>query len=377
MADEAIEAADLTPVVRRLLDDPGAEITRVQQTGLGWLNLMDAELHRISGTARLSDRRPVSWSLVAKSFSPPASDATAGQADAWDFWKREVNAYTSGALDELPGELSAPRCAGVLQRPRGALWLCLEEIQDADRGPWSLERFEEVARRVGSFNGAYLASRPIPDAEGLGAGGLRSWVALGADTLEGRDLGIGRGPLAVTATPNLEALAALLADRGRLLTALDDLPQTFVHRDVTPVNVLVRRGRANRDPFVVLDWALAGQGAIGEDAAGIVGATLWQLLIDPSEAPDIEKSVLRGYVAGLRGAGWHGDEALVRFGYAATLALRFAPLIVWWADLLDQPDRADWFKRKFGRPPQRLAEAWGTLQDFTLSRADEARTFAD
>lgn len=376
MTDEAVDAADLTPVVRRLLDDPGAEVTGVHRTGLGWLNLMDAELHRISGSARTSDGRSVSWSLVAKTFSPPASDATASHASAWDFWKREINAYTSGALDELPGELSAPRCAGVIQRPDGAVWLCLEEIADTDRGPWSHERFEEVARRVGAFNGAYLTSRPIPDAEGLGAGGLRSWVEFLADSREGRDPRITRGPLAVAATPNPEALTALLADRGRLLAALDGLPQTFVHRDVTPVNVLVRRGQADGEPFIVLDWALAGLGALGEDAAGIVGATLWQLLIDPSQALAIEKRVLRGYLAGLRHAGWHGDEAEVRFGYATTLALRFAPLTAWWADLVDQPDKADWFERKFGLPPDRLAEAWGTLQEFTLSRGNEVRRLA-
>jgi hypothetical protein len=376
MTEEAVDAVDLTPVVRRLLDDPGAEVTDVDRTGLGWLNIMDAELHRISGSARMADGRSVGWSLVAKTFAPPAGDATPSHGGTWDFWKREVNAYASGALDELPGELSAPRCAGVIQRPNGVLWLCLEEIADTDPGPWSHERFEEVARRVGAFNGAYLTSRPIPEAEGLGVGGLRSWVELLADSLEGRDPRATRGPLAVAATPNPEALTALLADRGRLLAALDGLPQTFVHRDVTPVNVLVRRGQAVRNPYVVLDWALAGQGAVGEDAAGIVGATLWQLLIDPAQAPAIERRVLRGYLTGLRGAGWQGDEAKVRFGYATTLALRFAPLIAWWADLLDQPDKADWFERKFGRPPARLAQAWGRLQEFTLSHGNEVRRLA-
>jgi hypothetical protein len=319
----------------------------------------------------------VSWSLVAKTFAPPASDATATDPVAWDFWKREINAYASGALDDLPGNLSAPRFGGVVERPDGSLWLCLEEIADAVRGPWSLERFEDVARRVGAFNGAYLEGRPVPDVEGLGAGGLRSWVGLGAELLEGPGAATIHGPLAVAATPSSQALARLAANRGRMLAALDGLPQTFVHRDVTPVNVLVRGGQAGRDSYVVLDWALAGLGAMGEDAAGIVGATLWQLLVDPTEAVALEEHVLRGYLAGLHEAGWRGDEADARFGYVATLALRFGPLTAWWADELDRPDRADWFERKFSRQPRRIAEAWGRFQEFTLGRADEARRLAD
>lgn len=371
MADEAVDAADLTPVVRRLLEDPNAEVTGVRREGLGWLNLMDAELHRISGSARMSDRRSVSWSLVAKTFTPPASDATASDPSGWDFWKREINAYVSGVLDDLPGGLEAPRFGGVLQRPGGALWLCLEEISDSSVGPWPLDRFEEVATRVGAFNGAYLTGRPIPGAEGLGPGGLRSWVELGVALHEGQVSSAARGPLAIVATPDRGALETLIADQGRMLAALDELPQTFVHRDVTPVNLLLRPDEAGRSPFVVLDWALAGRGALGEDAAGLVGATLWQLLIDPTEAVALEDRVLRGYLAGLRDAGWHGDQADVRFGYVTTLALRFAPLIGWWAGELDRADKADWFERKFGRPPPRLAEAWGTLQEFVLSRADD------
>ena len=372
MADEAVDLAELTPVVRRLLEDPDAEITDARREGLGWLNLMDAELDRISGTARTADGRSVSWSLVAKTFAPPARDATASDPTAWDYWKREINAYASGALDDLPGQLSAPRFAGVVERPDGSRWLCLEEIADAARGPWSLERFEDVARRVGAFNGAYLEGRPVPDAQGLGAGGLRSWVGLGAELLEGPHAATIHGPFAVAAAPNSQALARLAADRGRMLAALDGLPQTFVHRDVTPVNLLVRGGQAGRDSYVVLDWALAGLGAIGEDAAGIVGATLWQLLIDPTEANALEEHVLRGYLAGLHEAGWPGDEADARFGYVATLALRFVPLTAWWADELDRPDRADWFERKFGRRPGGIAEAWGRFHEFTLSRADDA-----
>jgi phosphotransferase family enzyme len=363
--------AELAPLVLRLLDEPSAELIEWRDEPLGWINLMDAALHRVSGVARV-DGRTVDWSLVMKGFPRPEPEASATNLASWDYWKREINAYASGTLDSLPGGFTAPRFAGVIPRPDGALWLGLEEIAGVDPRPWPLERFEAAARSAGAFGGAYLDGFALPDADGLGPGGLRSWVELLAGVLGARSPRARRGPLATRAAPRADDLAALLADRAPLLGALDRLPQTFVHRDFTPVNLLVRATAAGADEFVAIDWAIAGAGALGEDAAGMVGASLWQLLAEPSRAKALEERVMRGYLDGLKDAGWHGDDGAVRFGYAATLALRFAPLTPVWADALDDPGKAEWFGRKFGRPPETVATAWGELQEFLLDRAAEA-----
>jgi phosphotransferase family enzyme len=362
------DVAELTPLVRRLLDEPAAELTAWRVEPMAWINLMDAALYRVGGAASVRGR-VAEWSLVMKLFPRPEPSATASDPAGWDYWKREINAYACGALDSLPSGFTAPRFAGVVIRPDGAVWLGLEEIADVDHRPWPLKRFEAAARCAGTFNGAYLDGVPLPVADGLGPGGLRSWVELLAALAGGPPSG---GPLATLATPRPEDLLSLLAERERLLSALDRLPQTFAHRDFTPVNLLVRATSEAPDEFVTIDWAIAGAGALGEDAAGIVGATLWQLLAEPSAAAALEERVLRGYVAGLEDAGWHGDEALVRFGYAATLGLRFAPLTPAWAADLDDPAKAEWFGRKFGRPPEQIAVAWGQLQDFVLDRGAEA-----
>jgi Phosphotransferase enzyme family len=361
------DAVELTPLVRRLLDEPAAELAEWHREPLGWINLMDAGLYRVSGAARV-DGRPVDWSMVMKMFRRADAGTTASDAAGWDYWKREINAYASGALDSPPGGFSAPRFVGFLSAHDDAMWLAIEEIRDTDQQAWSLDRFEAAARCAGAFNGAYLGAVPLPNADGLGPGGLRSWVELLASVAEGSP----GGALASVATPRPHDLRALLAEREALLTALDRLPQTFVHRDFTPVNLLVRAPAERPAEFVAIDWAIAGAGALGEDAAGLVGATLWQLLAEPSDAEALEERVLQGYVAGLNEAGWDGDVALVRFGYVATLALRFAPLTPAWAPDLDDRAKAEWFGRKFGRPPDQIATAWGQLQDFVLDRGAEA-----
>ena len=361
------DAVELTPLVRRLLDEPAAELAEWHCEPLGWINLMDAALYRVSGSARV-DGRPLDWSMVMKMFRRPDTGTTASDPAGWDYWKREINSYASGALDSLPGRFVAPRFAGVLSGHGDAMWLAIEEIRDTDHQAWSLDRFEAAARCAGAFNAAYLDGVPLPTAGGLGPGGLRSWVELLASVAG--DLP-GDGPLASIATPRPDDLRALLAEREALLAALDRLPQTFVHRDFTPVNLLVRPGPERSPEFVAVDWAIAGVGALGEDAAGMVGATLWQLLAEPSDAEALEERVLQGYVDGLNEAGWDGDKALVRFGYAATLALRFAPLTPAWAPDLDDEAKAEWFGRKFGRPPDQIAAAWGQLQDFVLDRGAE------
>jgi hypothetical protein len=231
---------------------------------------------------------------------------------------------------------------------------------------------------MGRFNGGYVAGEPLPAVEGLGPGGLRSWVSASRGWAAAGAVSR-RTPasLGVRAVPDLDAVMRLLLDAERMLDQIDRLPQTFVHRDATPGNVLVRATADGNELFVLIDWMLAGRGALGEDAAGIVGATAWQLLTEPRDARALEERVLTGYLAGLRDAGWNGDDRLVRFGYAATLALRFAPLILAWVPELDDTSKSDWFVRKFARPAADVADAWGEMLPFLLARGQEARSLAD
>ena len=53
-------------------------------------------------------------------------------------WNRELLAYLSGLLDDLPGDLAAPRYLGGAEHAGRVTWLWLEEVSD-DRGrAWPL-----------------------------------------------------------------------------------------------------------------------------------------------------------------------------------------------------------------------------------------------
>jgi hypothetical protein len=99
------------------------------------------------------------------------------------YWKREVLAYQSGLLDDLPEGLAAPRCYGVVNRGDGLLWLWLEDITDT-RGPrWPLSCYGRAARHLGRFNGAYAMGRSLPNASWLSAGWLRATLAWSAPVI--------------------------------------------------------------------------------------------------------------------------------------------------------------------------------------------------
>lgn len=377
-APRKLNRDELTPFVHRLLEDDDAEIVTWDQAPFGWLNLMDAQLQRVSGTATVglvSGRRKIEWSLVLKTFPRPPSDAPASNPASWDYWKREVITYTSGALDGLPGDLGVPRLLGVSEDLDGTLSLWLEEILNAAAEPWPMLRYRAAAHALGLFNASYLNGKPIPRDAGLGAGGLRSWVDAGIDFME-TDAEWWAQPLMQRGIPAFEEVLQLCSDAPVLLGALDRLPQTFVHRDAWPRNLLVRNVGHRHERFVAIDWAICGLGAIGEEPAGMVGPALWHFLVEPTAAARLEGAVFAAYLAGLREGGWNGDEQLVRFGFTATLALRFAVLIPPWVGAGWLTDNPDWTEKKFGRPTGEIVEGWGDLMRFLLTLGDEARTLA-
>jgi hypothetical protein len=101
----------------------------------------------------------ISWSLILKALCAP--DIVGGPSD-WGLWNREALAYGSDALDDLPGGIAAPRCLGITEFVSEGTWLWLEDLGDELRSPWPLVVWRSTARRLGHFNGAYLAGRHLP-----------------------------------------------------------------------------------------------------------------------------------------------------------------------------------------------------------------------
>ena len=175
-----------------------------------------------------------------------------------------------------------------------------------------------------------------------------------------------------SAVPDREAVGRVADQHRELLATLDTLPRTFAHGDATPGNLLVRLLPDGGEQLVAVDWMLAGPAAVGEDAAGMVGASLWQFLWEAADAAELEGAVLPAYLEGLREGGWTGSESDVRQAYAIHLALRIGLLIPAWAQKLDTAPDPSWYERRFGRPINEVAAGWGRLSTFALGdRVDE------
>jgi hypothetical protein len=369
----AIDATALESRLRRVLGEPAARLRdgwrcEALEGGAGGA----LGVYRLTGTVSVGPG-PRPWSLVLKICAPDDE----GSADAWVYPGREARAFRAGFLTDLPG-LAAPACHEVETGPDGTIRLWLEYLTDDAPGQWPPERHAFAATCLGRFNGAFLAGRPMP---------TDPWLTNRALHTRLDDMGPTIASLATLARPDghplvrrfyppavLAALDGLWADRHAFLNALERLPQTVCHRDPHRRNMFIRR-ETNGDRLVLIDWALCGISAVGEDLAGMVmGNLLWfeQERLSPADADAL---CFAAYLDGLREAGWHGDPRLARLGYlvAACMVhmLGYDPNA---AAGLGTPEAHPVIERIFARPVEDVvarhaAETW----PFKLALVAEAR----
>jgi sugar lactone lactonase YvrE len=94
--------------------------------------------------------------------------------------------------------------------------------------------------------------------------------------------------------------------------------RTLCHLDVWPANLIDDDGTS-----VLLDWAFAGEGAVGEDVANLIVDSFADGLMDVRLLPELAESVTDRYLEGLRDGGWSGSDDAVRFAIAACGAAKY------------------------------------------------------
>jgi hypothetical protein len=369
-----VDADTLAPLVRRSLGDEAAIITHSEMApltaGYAGETVGGRGVYRFSGEAT-SHGATRSWSLILKVLGKMRGIGSTDPVD-WDYWRREILAYQSGLLENLPG-ISAPRCLGVVEYPGNEFWIWLEEVTDAGNPNWDMADYARAARDLGRFNGAYLTgAMPLPDHPWLTRGRVASWLALGADVLADLPAHLaGRTRRHWLSAAQTERVEALWAGRAPLLAALDRLPRSLCHHDA------FRRNLFGGPRTTAIDWQIVGTGAVSEELMPLVAISLQFMNVPVSAAPELEANVLAGYLEGLRDAGWHGDERLVRFGYAAATGL-FAGVatVGMWQSLSDASGYQS-AEGIFGHPIDAIIDTWSELQDHFLDLGEEALTLAD
>jgi hypothetical protein len=362
-----IDPANLNQVVRTVLGEPDAVVSTLQVVNLP---VRARSLHILHGTALVAGlERP--WRLALKVLAP-----VAGQDDPAHtvYWKREGLLYGSGVLADLPPGIRAPRCYRCEEQADGSVWLWLEHVRDDAEQPWATERWRLIARRLGQFNGAYLAGRPFPSAPALGGRRLRTWLE--------RHVPLVARIAVAPSNPNVrhwwpqpivDAILRLWSERDALCDALEELPQTFGHGDAIRRNLLTQRLPNGSNETVAIDWEHAGYYAAGEEVGQTLSVAAAFFDAAPADLPALDEAIFTSYLAGLTDAGWQGDPRPVRFAYCAHAALRNLFNAVG-TTVPDEAGRAN-AVATYGHTWEELAERRAEIRPFLLERASEAQMF--
>ncbi|MCS7463925.1 aminoglycoside phosphotransferase family protein [Paenibacillus doosanensis] len=323
--------------VRKLIGHDSITLGEWSCSRHGWQasNIVTGGLYRVEGTALAQDR-PIRWSMIVKIVVPAAGSQ--GPAH-YNYWKREILAYQSGLLEKLPSVIRAPRCYGVEEKEDKTVWIWMEEVSDYYKGQWSGKQYEDVARCLGRFNGAYGSVEALPSAPWLCSNWLSSWV----EECDKYDNGIARKQ-EVWAHPSVKELfpsdtfrrySEFCRMRSRLLDGLSRLPKVFTHNDAWRPNLYLQEDGT----VAAIDWAFAGIAGVGEELGRYYGLCLHSGLGASFDMAELAEKFLQRYYEGLEDAGWNGGLRQVRFGFLTAAGIRCGMLIPKLMDKALQGDR--------------------------------------
>jgi hypothetical protein len=375
---QALDPGALADIVRQDQRNPAFEILdwTVQPLHHEKIIATTGGLYRFSGSGR-DGGTTTPWALVLKIINKPTRECQ--DLREWCYWKRELLAYQSGLLADLPGGLVAPRCYGMTEHDDGG-WLWLEHIVESTGRRWSLEHYRHAAHQSGRFGSAFLSGAPLPDHPWLSAPFFRSvfaddgfWAAyMNPESPENAWQGrlVGRA----FDEPLRSRVLRLWDEKHEFFAAIDRLPQVLCHNDLHRRNLMLRKSADGQEELVALDWAFCGPGAVGADMGELVATSVYFFEVDPADADALEATVFEAYLAGLREAGWSGDSRLARLGYTSSVALWMGATLPGWAALMLGEGSEINTTSMFGRPAEELLAGWATLAEFSLDRANEARS---
>jgi len=310
-----VERTDLEDLLRNAWGDPQLQVRDWKVSKISGGLEFASVIYRLQGSAEAAGN-PKAWSLILKVFQP---DAQFDDPQGYRYWRRETEAYQSGMLQKLPGLVTAPLCYSVQEKPEGAVWIWLEDVRDDKGSAWSIEQYVLAARILGKFNGAYLASQPLPVELWFTHDWLRKYLEHATPMVAFIQENPAH-PVVQKLLPGI-ALAMSLAvwdERLRILKVLDRLPQTFCHQDAFERNCFIRG-----EQLVGIDWGYAGVAPLGAELVALVGVASTLGSIPINQLRQVDQACFEAYLQGLREAGWTPDPRKVRLGYVLTVLLRY------------------------------------------------------
>jgi hypothetical protein len=281
-----------------------------------------------AGTAILKvARAPAGLRTPAGRVAGPTSWPTSDEPSHWNYWHREALAYETGLSASAYGGagIRGPSLLAARERDDGDVELWLADVSGIGGFGWPVARLGRFAAELGAGQ-ARWAGR-VPAAGWLSRRWLAGYLAEGPSsrvTISATDWD--HPSVAAWPDPVRHQLRALWVSQRRVLAAAQASERTLCHLDVWPAN-LIDDGTSS----VLLDWAFAGAGALGEDPANLILDSFADGLMDATLLPEVTHGVTDGYLAGLRDGGWAGSADAVRAAIAACGAAKyswFAPAVI-------------------------------------------------
>lgn len=285
-----------------------------------------------------------------------------------NYWKREWLAFDSGLLDALPGQLRAPQTLLTTQPSDDEAWIWMEDVEGRPGATWPVNDYASVAFDVGTTQGAYAAGAvPLPADEWLSRGWLRGWVeALTRHVaLVEDDATWAQEPLR-TLDFLRERFGAVWRHRDELLAIVEAAPQTVVHCDLWPPNLIA----ADDGTTVAVDWSQVGIGAVGQDLDQLTLDSVWMQVLPGADLEAIERQVLPSYLAGLQFSGFDVTLEQLEVWYAAAASVHYAPLLAMYAAQVAEPGRVDALEARHGRPIAEITADKGRVVERALTLAE-------
>ena len=375
---KAVDQAVLTDAVRKDKHDPQLVVLDWTVEPIQHEILADTTtgLFRFSGHCQSANgNRP--WAVVLKYIHNPKQWSQ--QPRESSYWRREILAFQSGLLEQLPPGVRAPRCYGIKEIEYGA-WVWIEYIQEATSKQWSLDYFQRTARQLGRFQGAYLCGTPLPEQPwlcqpffGIGWAEQNGWSGFMDPEFEQNAWKSAIAPGDLDDRQKLRLLQ-LIVEKLRFDLVNNRLPQVLCHNDVHRKNLMwTHSSLTGEQELVGLDWAFTGPGAVGNDLGELVGNSMYFFDYDPYDVETLEAALLDGYLAGIADNRLDIDPRLVRLGYLISLSFWMETLPGWTPFILP-PDSGDNIPPMYGHSAKEVLLSWVHINAFCLDRADEARS---
>jgi thiamine kinase-like enzyme len=309
------------------------------------LHSVTGGVYRVTG-----DGFSVVLKIVKRGSDPdPLALWVAGDEPAHrNYWKREWEAYCSGMLDSLPGELRAPRTLRCTERNEDECLVWLEDVAGMSGDDWQIDDYDSVAFDLATTQAAFANGRSmLPTEPWLARRWLRGWVDALARYIDALDDEVlwepdSQAPMAALRPRVMDLWAA----REDLLAIVEAAPQTVVHGDLWPHNLIA----ADDGTTVAVDWSQVGIGAVAQDLDQLTLDPVWMQVMPEASLDDLESHVLPGYLSGLRSSGFDADQASIRRWYAAAASVHYAPMAAYQAVTANEPGAVEASERRHGLP---------------------------